>query len=116
MKFITTLDQVSPQTESKAKEKGVIEVKLELKAMHATLKTLLHSTMLLYFTNRAPSIIFVKNWAKEEFQDMVGWQVDQVKLIDNNFFLIAFKKAKDRDTTLKAAPWFMYQRFFLTTT
>lgn len=77
---------------------------------------LLHSTMLLYLTDLAPFVITMKNWVEEEFQEQQGWLVEQVKLIDNIFFLMAFANADDRDAALKAAPWFMFRSFILMAT
>lgn len=75
------------------------------------MKPLIHSSMLLYFTNRAPSVISVKNWVEDEFQNQNDWPVAQLKLIGNNFFMIAFTRAEDRDVTLKATPWFIFKIF-----
>lgn len=90
--------------DGKAEVEIIIEVKLDLKDVSATLKWLLHSTMLLYFTNKAPSAIPIKNWVEEEFQEQNGWPMEQVKLVGNNFFLFAFTNKGDRDTTLHATP------------
>lgn len=87
-----------------------------METVSAILKKLLHSSMLLYFTDRAPLVISVKNWAKDEFQEHQGWPIEQVKLIGNNFFLVSFIQATDRDTTLKATSWFMFHHFVFTTT
>lgn len=57
-----------PTPEEKNKKEVIMEVKIDLEEVSRTLQKLMHSSMLLYFIERAPPVISIKNWATKEFQ------------------------------------------------
>lgn len=60
--------------------------------------------MVRYFTDRPPYLQDFWEWAEYKMHAKNGWHIAHTQYVENNFFLIEFDKAVDRDEALAYAP------------